>query len=75
MRKKILTLLFIPLIAALMAQAAAASEYRHTRTKDRAVRSEQLLNSNAYAAPDGIAEQSYWSNLAEGMMASGPTGR
>lgn len=74
MRKKILTLLFIPLIAALTAQATAASEYRHARTKDRAVTSEQLRNSNAYAAPDDIAVQSDASSYANGAMASGIAG-
>ena len=51
MRKKILTMLVVPLIAALTAQAAAASEHHHTRTKGRAVASEQWLNSNAYGGP------------------------
>jgi hypothetical protein len=37
MRKKILTVLVVPLIAALTAQAAAASEHHHTRTKGHAV--------------------------------------
>lgn len=74
MRKKILTLVVIPLIAALTAQAAAASERHHARTKGRAVTSEQFRNSNAYAAPDHIAVPSYWSNEAEGAMASGIAG-
>ena len=75
MRKKILTVLFVPLIAALAAQAAAASERHHTRTKDRAAACEQLQNSNAYAAPGGIAAaSSYWTNYDNGMMASGPAG-
>jgi hypothetical protein len=74
MRKKILTMLVVPLIAALTAQAAAASEHHQTRTKGRAAACEQLLNSNAYAARGDIAAQSYWSNYAEGMMTSGPAG-
>jgi hypothetical protein len=74
MRKKILTVLFIPLIAALTAQATAASEYRHTRTKDRAVASEQLRNSNAYAAPSEFAVPSYLSSEDNGAMASGIAG-
>jgi hypothetical protein len=74
MRKKILTMLVVPLIAALTAQAAAASEHHHTRAKDRAAAWEQLRNSNAYAAPD-IAVPSYLSNEANGAMASGPAGR
>jgi hypothetical protein len=45
MRKKVLTGLFIPLIAALVAQAAVASEYRHTRANGHAVASEQSRNS------------------------------
>jgi hypothetical protein len=69
MRKQILTILVVPLIAALTAQAAAATEYHHTRTKGRAVASEQFRNSNAYAAPDNIAVPSYWSNEVNGAMA------
>jgi hypothetical protein len=72
MRKKILTVLFIPLIAALTAQATAASG--HTRTKDRAVASEQLRNSNAYAAPSEFAVPSYLSSEDNGAMASGIAG-
>jgi hypothetical protein len=74
MRKKILTVLVVPLIAALAAQSAVASEYRHTRAKHHAVASEQLRNSNAYAAPGDIAEPSYSSSLANGAMASGIAG-
>ena len=74
MRKKILTVFFIPLITALTAQAATASEYRHTRTKDRAVASEQLRNSNAYAAPSEFAVPSYLSSEDNGAMASGIAG-
>jgi hypothetical protein len=58
MRKKILNLLAVPLIAALTAQATTASEHHHGRTKARVVASERLRNSNAYYAPD----QSYWQN-------------
>ena len=74
MRKKILTMLVAPLIAALTAQAAAASEHRHTPAKDHAAAWEQLRNSNAYAAPSVIAVPSYWSNEANGAMASGIAG-
>jgi hypothetical protein len=74
MRKKILTVLFIPLIAALTAQATAASEHRHTRTKDSAAASEQLRNSNAYAAPDDIAVQPHRPDYDEGAMTSGIAG-
>ncbi len=46
MRKKLLTVLLIPLIAALTAQAAAASEHHHRHAKGRAAPYEQFLNSN-----------------------------
>src|SRR5258708_34737162 len=51
-RKKILTVLVVPLIAALTAQAAAA-EHRHMRTKDGAVPTGRFRTSNANAAPRG----------------------
>jgi hypothetical protein len=74
MRKKILAVLVVPLIAALTAQAAAA-EHHHMRAKDRAAAWSQMRNSNAYAAPgypagsDFKAEQSYWTSLANGYSA------
>jgi hypothetical protein len=75
MRKEILTVFVVPLITALTVQAAAASERHHTRTKDRAVASERLRNSNAYyAAPSDTPLPSYWSNVDEGAMSSGPAG-
>jgi hypothetical protein len=74
MRKKILTVLAIPLITALTAQAAAASEHHHTRSKGHAVASEQLRNNNAYAAPGDIAVQSDLPDDAEGAMTSGLAG-
>jgi hypothetical protein len=74
MRKKILTVLVVPLIAALTAQAAAASEHHHTRTKSRAVASEQLRNSNAYAAPGDYPVPSYSSNVYDGALGSGIAG-
>ena len=74
MRKTILTVVSASVIAALTAQAAAASEQHHTRTKGRTVASEQWRNSNAYAAPRDIAVPSYWSNLDEGAMSSGMAG-
>ena len=74
MRKKILTMLVVPLIAALTAQAAAASEHHHTRAKDRAAAWAQMRNSNAYAAPGDIAVPSYLSNEANGAMVSGIAG-
>jgi hypothetical protein len=73
-RKKILTVLVVPLIAALTAQAAAA-EHRHMRTKDRAVAIERFRNSNAYAAPRGnIAVRSYLRDEDEAAMTSGLAG-
>jgi hypothetical protein len=88
MRRKIITVFVIPLIAALAVHAAAASERHHARTKDRVVASERLRNSNAYfavrrerpappywAAPGENPVSSYLSNLDEGMMAGGHPGR
>ena len=77
MRKKILTMLVVPLIAALTAQAAAAAEHHHMRAKSRAAAWEQFRNSNAYAAPgysagsDFKAEQSYFTNMGNGYSAGG----
>jgi hypothetical protein len=72
MRK--LTIIVIPLIAALTAQAAAASERHHARAKDRAVLSEQIRNSNAYAAPGDFPARSYLRSEDNGAMASGLAG-
>jgi hypothetical protein len=55
MRNKILTVLVIPLVAALTAQTAAASGYHHTRTKAGVAASEQFRNSNAYAPSLDVA--------------------
>jgi hypothetical protein len=74
MQKKFLTVLFIPLVAALTAQAAAASEHHRLRARNHAVISEQLRNSNAYAAPADTAVQSDLPDLAEGAMTSGIAG-
>jgi len=74
MQRKILTILFIPLVAAITAQAAAASEHHTTRAKNRAVMSEQVRNSNAYAGPVGIATQTDLTDYANGAMASGIAG-
>ena len=75
MRKKILTVFVVPLIAVLTVQAAAASGRHHTRTKARAVASERLWNSNAYyAAPSDTPVPPYLSNLDEGAMSSGLAG-
>jgi hypothetical protein len=71
MRKRILV---VPLIAALSAQAAAASEHHYTRAKGHVVACEQLGNTNAYAAPDDITVRSDWSSYANGAMASGIAG-
>jgi hypothetical protein len=74
MRNVILTMLIVPLIAALTAQRAVASEHHHTRTNDRTVAIKQIRNSNAYAAPSYIAVQPGWSSLDEGAMTSGIAG-
>jgi hypothetical protein len=73
MRKRILTVLSVPLIAAFTAQAAAASERHHARTEGRAV-IEQLRNSNAYAARRDIVEQPGLLDEDEGAMTSGIAG-
>lgn len=65
---------FIPLVAALAAQTAAASEHHHTRANDRAALSEQVRNSNAYAAPDDFAAPSNRPDYDEGAMTSGLAG-
>jgi hypothetical protein len=72
MRTKILTVFVV--VAALTAQAAAASGHHHARAKSRAVASERLRNSNAYAVPGDIAVQPDWSNYSEGAMTSGIAG-
>jgi hypothetical protein len=47
MRNTILTMLVVPLVAALAAQTVAASEHHYTRTRGRAVAIKQFRNSNA----------------------------
>jgi hypothetical protein len=74
MRTTVLNALAASLIATLTAQAAVASEHHHARTKGRAVATQQLLNSNAFAAPSDIRVQSDGSSYAEGAMASGIAG-
>jgi len=75
MQKKLLTVfVIIQLMAALTAQAAAASEHRHPRAKGRLVISEQLRSSNAYAVPVGMATQTDLPDYADGAMASGIAG-
>jgi hypothetical protein len=73
MREIILSVLGASVIAALTAQAAVASERHHTRKIDRAPASEQLRNSNAYAAPAYVAVQPEWSRYSGGWSA--PAGR
>jgi hypothetical protein len=74
MRKTIIPLLVVPLLAALTAQAAVASERHRMRTKGHTVAIEQFRNSNAYAVPGDIATQPSLSALDEGAMTSGPAG-
>ncbi len=74
MRKIILTLCILRLVAALAAPATAASGHHHTRSKGSAEATERLRNSNAYAVPGGIAVQSDPSNYSEGAITSGPAG-
>jgi hypothetical protein len=74
MRKTINAGLCALLVAIFASQTAAASGPHHTRTKGRAVASEQFRNSNAYDAPGMIAVPSNGSNEAEGAMTSGIAG-
>jgi hypothetical protein len=74
MRKKVLTMLVVPLIAALTAQAAASEHHHMGAKEDRAAAHEQLRNSNAYAAPGEFVVPSYLSNEDNGAMASGIAG-
>jgi hypothetical protein len=74
MQRKFLTILFIPLVAAITVQAAAASEHHHMRAKNRAVISEQVRNSNAYAVPADMPTQTDLQDYANGAMASGIAG-
>ena len=71
MQKKLLTVMFIPPVAAFATQAAAGSEHRHVRANDRAALSEQVRNSNAYAAPSDFAGRR---DYDEGAMTSGIAG-
>jgi len=66
-------MLVVPLIVALTAQSAAASERHHARTTARAVAIKQFRDSNAYAAPAYIAAQPYWSGYG-GAAGSGMAG-
>jgi hypothetical protein len=71
MQNKLLTVI---LAAALTAQAAAASEHHHRRAKGGPAISEQLRNSNAYAAPANMSVPSDATDYAEGAMTSGIAG-
>jgi hypothetical protein len=75
MQKIFFAVLFIPLAAELTAQTAASASEHHTRTKHRAVLSEQVRNSNAYAAPGDIALPAGAPDYDEGAMTSGLAGR
>jgi hypothetical protein len=72
MRNTILAVLVVPLLAALTAQAAIASEHHRMQTKGRTGAIEQFRNSNAFAAPGDIAADP--STLDESAMTSGPAG-
>lgn len=72
MRKIILTSLVTALVAVSTAQAATATERHHARTSNRPVISEQVRNSNAYAAPAYVQPDA--SSMADGAMASGIAG-
>lgn len=74
MKLKIIAVLAIPLLTAIAAQTAAASDRHHARMKQRPVVSEQIRNSNAYAAPGDIAVQPSWPDYSEGAMTSGMAG-
>jgi hypothetical protein len=73
MRKSILTVLGLSLIAALTAQTADAAEHHRSRKIDRAPVSEQFRNSNAYVAPAQIAAEPDGSRYSGGFSA--PAGR
>jgi hypothetical protein len=73
MRSKIFAVL-ITLVAALSAQAAAASEHHYTRSKNRVAINEQLRNSNAYAARADVIVKSDLPDYDDGAMASGVSG-
>lgn len=74
MRRKVITVLVVPLLGALTAQTAMASEHHRTRTKGRTVAIEQFRNGDAHAAPGDTAAQSDLSAYDEGAMTSGIAG-
>jgi hypothetical protein len=63
------------MLVLVITQQSATAGQRHARRHHPIISQCHLRNSNAYAAPGNIAEQSYLSNLAEGWMTSGPPGR
>ncbi len=73
MRKIIITVLGGSLLAAMAVQTVAAAEHHHSRKIDRTAASEQLRNSNAYAAPAYVATEPDWSRYSGGISA--PAGR
>ena len=72
MRKTILSMLGVSVLAVATMQAAAASERHHTRMTDR-VASEQVRRSNANAAFAYIATEPEYRSYGGGMSA--PAGR
>jgi hypothetical protein len=66
MRKKILTVLVVPLFAALTAQAAAASAHH------RVVASERWRNSNAFFAAPGNSNEYFGFGNQEALRAAHP---
>jgi hypothetical protein len=69
MRSAIVFTLVVPLIAALTAWEAVASEHQHARAKARTSAIKEFRNSNAYAAPVDIAVQPNWSGYDGGLGA------
>jgi hypothetical protein len=71
MRNEFLAVLVVPLIAALTAQAAAASA-QHARTKARVVASERMRNSNAYFPAPGNSNEYLGFGSQEALRAAHP---
>jgi hypothetical protein len=63
------------MLALVLTQQSATAGQQHARRHHAIISQCHLRDSNAYAVPGNIAEQSYWSNLAEGAMTSGSAGR
>ena len=74
MQNKLITVIFIQLMAVIIVQPAAASEHHHARAKGGPAISERLRSSNAYAAPAEISAPSDMPDYAEGAMTSGIAG-